>query len=122
MNPNCVDRPESTVAPQALHLMNNGTIQTLAAAMAERLQREAGSDTRRQIELAFLSTLGRRPSPDEQTKSHAQLSRLAAAWYSELTSDSENRTDEERLSEAHLRSLTNLCRALFNSAAFLYVD
>ena len=30
MNPNCIERRDSTVAPQALHLMNNGMVRELA--------------------------------------------------------------------------------------------
>jgi hypothetical protein len=36
MHPNCLERRESTVAPQALYLMNNGMIQRLAEDFAAR--------------------------------------------------------------------------------------
>ena len=36
MNPNCTERAQSTVAPQALHLLNDATIRRLASALAQR--------------------------------------------------------------------------------------
>jgi mono/diheme cytochrome c family protein len=44
MNPNCVERRDSTVAPQALHLLNNGAVHNLAEHFARRVHREAGTD------------------------------------------------------------------------------
>jgi len=40
MNPNCLERRDSTVAPQALHLMNNGMVDQLAEQFAQRVSRE----------------------------------------------------------------------------------
>src|SRR5262249_14172917 len=36
MSPNCLERRDSTVAPQALHLLNNGMVRRLAEGFAER--------------------------------------------------------------------------------------
>ena len=47
MNPNCVERRDSTVAPQALHLLNNGMVQRLARSFGERIWKEAGDNPRR---------------------------------------------------------------------------
>ena len=44
MNPNCLDRRDSLVAPQALHFMNNGMVRQLAEAFAARVMEEAGDD------------------------------------------------------------------------------
>ncbi|HVC97157.1 MAG TPA: DUF1553 domain-containing protein, partial [Pirellulales bacterium] len=54
MNPNCVERPTSIVAPQALHLLNDGTIRELSERFAERVRAEAGDDRRRQVERVYL--------------------------------------------------------------------
>jgi Protein of unknown function (DUF1553). len=40
MSPNCVERPESNVVTQALHLMNNELLRRLANAFAERVSHE----------------------------------------------------------------------------------
>src|SRR5207249_1686568 len=42
MNPNCIERRDSTVATQALHLMNNRLVQDLAEHFAENVQKQAG--------------------------------------------------------------------------------
>jgi hypothetical protein len=66
---NSVDRRNrSTVAPQALILMNNAFVIFQAGKFAERLRREAGSDPAAQIDLAFALALGREPDADERQK------------------------------------------------------
>ena len=61
MNPNCIARRDSTVAPQALYLLNNGMVEELAAQFARRIRREAGADLARQIERVYLVALSRLP-------------------------------------------------------------
>ena len=62
MNPNCIERRDSTVAPQALHLMNNGMVEQLAEHFAERVRREAGTDPAQQVERVYLIALSRPPT------------------------------------------------------------
>src|SRR5262249_42199631 len=54
MDPNCLERRDSTVAPQALHLLNNGMVRRLAESFAERVRREAGDAAAKQVERAYL--------------------------------------------------------------------
>jgi hypothetical protein len=69
---NSVDRRNrSTVAPQALILMNNAFVIFQAAKLAERLRREAGRDAAAQIDLGFQLALGRKPDADERRKTLA---------------------------------------------------
>jgi hypothetical protein len=112
MNPNCLERRDSTVAPQALHLMNNGTIHELAEQFAERVRREAGGETGNQIEQAYWIALGRAPGIQERKVGVEALDRLARAWRRHVA-------DPEA---ARRKALTSYCRALVNSAGFLYVD
>jgi hypothetical protein len=66
---NSVDRRNrSTVAPQALLLMNNTFVLLQAEKFAERLQREAGTDPARQIDRAFRIALARPPDASERQK------------------------------------------------------
>ena len=58
-NPNCIERRDSTVAPQALYLMNNGMVQQLAEEFARRVIREAGTDPAKQIDRVYLIALSR---------------------------------------------------------------
>ena len=52
-------RNRSTVAPQALLLMNNAFVIVQSKKFAERLRREAGADTAAQVDRAFLRRAGR---------------------------------------------------------------
>lgn len=91
----CARRNESIVAPQALSLLNSSLIIEAARALAERVQREAGTDAAKQIERVFALTLQRAPSKDER-KACLQL--------------------------LQQRNLTELCRALLNVNEFIYID
>jgi mono/diheme cytochrome c family protein len=64
----CDRRNRSTIAPQALLLMNNNFVLTEARYFAERLRREAGADPRAQVELAYRLALGRAPTAFERAK------------------------------------------------------
>ena len=89
-------RNRSTVAPQALILMNNAFVIFQAGKFAERLKREAGSDPAAQIERGFQLALGRSPDADEKQKSLALVSTGGAD------------------------SLTQFCHVLFNLNEFVY--
>ena len=79
MNPNCVERRDSTVAPQALHLMNNGMVQDLANHFAARVAREAGPEPARQIERAYSIATSRLPSEEERAIALDVFDKLCSA-------------------------------------------
>src|SRR5205085_10869075 len=56
-------RPSTTTALQALTLLNGAFIQQQAGFFAERVEREAGSDS---VRRAFELALGRKPSESEE--------------------------------------------------------
>jgi mono/diheme cytochrome c family protein len=58
-------RPVTTVAPQALMLLNSDFMQDQAACLAERVEQEAGADRGAQIARAYERTLARPPSAQE---------------------------------------------------------
>jgi hypothetical protein len=93
-NLSCPKRERSTTAPQALALLNATEAADAAKALAERLQREGGSESER-VERAYRLVLARSPS----------------------------RTERER-TMAFLREapLSELCRALLNLNEFVYLD
>ena len=105
MSPSCLERSESTVAPQALNLMNNGTVRELAGYFAGRLQTEAGTNTAQQVERAYWIALSRAPSDEER-----QASLKALARFAQLAPHNSH------------QALTEFCHMLINSAAFLYID
>jgi hypothetical protein len=112
MNPNCVERRDSTVAPQALHLMNNGMVQRLAEDFARRVRDQAGADSGGQVEWVYLIALSRVPTEEEKQLGQTTLARLIKQWQ-KLALDEPT---------ARVRALTTYCHTILNSAAFLYVD
>lgn len=117
MNPNCLERRDSTVAPQALHLMNNGMVRELAEQFAQRVSREAGADPAKRIEQVYLIALSRRPGDEESRIGVEALGKLVDHWAAHLAAT--GKTDAET---TRLKGLTSYCHAIMNSASFLYVD
>jgi cytochrome c553 len=116
MNPNCIERRDSTVALQALHLMNNGMVEQLAGEFAKRIRRAAGGDRDKQIDMVYLIALSRSPTDEEKALARDALRDLTATWEKQLAASKPTRDAIE------LKALTNYCHAILNSAAFLYVD
>jgi Protein of unknown function (DUF1549)/Protein of unknown function (DUF1553)/Planctomycete cytochrome C len=117
MNPNCLERRDSTVAPQALHLLNNGMVQQLAEHFAQRVKHEVGTEPGKQIERAHLIALSRRPSVEEKKLGIEAIAKLTEKWEQHLAKI--GKPDKEA---AGLKALTSYCHAILNSAAFMYVD
>ena len=114
MEPNCVKRPESTVAPQALHLLNDATVNQLAGHFSRRLIRET-KDTSAQLTRAYWLALSRAPTNEELQSDRSTLEQLSAQWKKELGK-------KGTVEAIHEKALTNYCRALLNSSEFLYID
>ncbi len=67
----CARRNRSTIAPQALILMNNNFVLLEARMFAERLRREAGADPAAEVDLAFQLALSRPPVQAESERAAA---------------------------------------------------
>ena len=91
----CAGRSESTVAPQALALLNSPLAIEAAEAFATRIEQEAGNDLAAQVRAAFVFALQRQPDPEELERGIAFLKS---------------------------RSLPELSRAVLNLNEFFYVD
>jgi hypothetical protein len=92
-------RLTTTVAPQALSLFNGEFIQKQSGHLASRLEREAGPDPGREIDLAFQLALCRPPTLTEKA---VMLNFL-------------NRKNPRE-------GLEQVCRVLFNLNEFVYPD
>jgi len=114
----CPERGRSTTAPQSLTLLNSDEVMSAAGATAERLIKEAGT-TEACVTLAFRLTLGRPPTAKEQTMARDFLNSCSIRRKDSHSSYSEivNRKPEITLSD-----WSELCRALFNLNAFVYVE
>jgi hypothetical protein len=91
----CDRRNKSTIAPQALLLMNNNFVIVQAKQLAERLRKESGANPTAQVDRAFQLALGRAPSPQEKKDSLEYLS-------------------------GGPRRLVEFCQAMFNLNEFVY--
>ena len=124
MNPNCIERRNSIVAPQALHLMNNAMVLELAGHFAARVIREAGSETSKQIETVYWIALSRRPSEEELQMGLEMLTKLQAESEKLNGSEQPDSAFNSGSKDATVQSkaLTAYCHAIMNSASFLFVD
>lgn len=124
MIPNCIQRPNSTVASQALHLLNNGMVREIAAEYATAIATEFPDDPYRQVERVYQTALSRNPSAEETQLALEALDRLTAHWESALKAkspDNESDTADDS-AVAGRRALANFCHVILNSAEFLFVD
>ncbi len=117
MNPNCIERRDSIVAPQALELMNAGMVHELGGQFAKRLEREAGKTRAAQIDRAYLIALSRLPSDEERQIGLEALDRLTKQWTQTLAAS--GKPDPGLAAE---KSLATYCHAIMNSAGLLYID
>jgi mono/diheme cytochrome c family protein len=116
-SPNCERRSFSTVAPQALLLMNSDFLVRNAVAFADRVSREAGRDPRARVEHASLLAFGR-PLDGGQLAD-------ALAYLAEQT-EHYRRMQKQRAKTAspppEQQALATFCQALLSSNPFLYVE
>ena len=103
-------RSTSTVALQALHMMNSSFVRDNAAAFADRLFAEAEPADR--IEQAYELAFARRPSQSERAEIRTYLEELNA----ELAREGHPSRDAERL------AWTSFARTVLASNEFVYVD
>lgn len=102
METNCDRRPSSTVAPQALMLMNSDFVSRQACYFSARVAREAGPDAKARAERAWRLAYLRAPTAEELKDAVAFLEPKP-----DLPAD---------------KALTDLCHVLYSSNEFLYVD
>jgi hypothetical protein len=115
MNPNCIARRDSTVAPQALHLMNDGLVRQLSDSFARRVAAEAGANLDARVELVQLAAWGRPATEADRQAGREALETLEAAWKQQAAASE----PPERAAQA---ALETYCHAVLNSAEFIYVD
>jgi hypothetical protein len=91
----CSRRNRSTIAPQALILMNSSFVLSQSKRFAQRLELEAGHDPAKQIERAYEIALGRKPAPNELS--------IAKSFF-----------------EGNPDGLVDFCQTIFNLNEFAY--
>jgi mono/diheme cytochrome c family protein len=104
-------RNVTTVAPQALALLNDPFVRARAGDFAGRLLTEAGDEPGRQVERAYRLAFGRPPTAAERDAGVEFLDRRAR-----------DRSARDPKSDARRSALTDYCQALFGLNEFVYVD
>jgi len=108
-NASCPQRNRSTMAPQALMMLNSEQSLDAATMLADRVRKQAPHDTGRQADLVFRMTLARWPDAAERALSIEFLTGL-------------RQHNTEPVGVASADGLVDLCLALFNTNEFIYLD
>ena len=112
-------RASSAVALQSLTLLNDDIALELAEQFGKRVHEIAGRSREKQIATAFRLALGRTPDSDEREWSDQLLSRQANLYRKNMNAADALAKTDRKVSE---KSLVHLCRVLFNSTEFLYIE
>jgi hypothetical protein len=127
MEVNCELRQSSTVAPQALMLMNSDFVLSQSAKFADRLRREATNDVPAQVNRAWQLAFARPPVDREREQALAFLTRqveyLRQRDADKVTpvSTKKDAKGPPRI-EPEVQALRSLCQTLFSANELLYVD
>jgi hypothetical protein len=103
-------RSRTTVAPQALLLMNNPIVRQYAEGLASRAAGDKPDDLARAVIRAYQITLGRNPTDDELAAAQAFIAEQTAAY------------TERKLNQPAQTALADFCQTLFCLNEFVYVD
>jgi len=113
-DPNTVSgaRDVTTVAPQALFMLNNNFVTAHAQAMAYRVATQAAKNDGARVDLAYKLALGRPASSTERER--------AVSYVWNYLRDPANRGKNEE--KAKLDAWSSLCQAMMASAEFRYLN
>jgi mono/diheme cytochrome c family protein len=102
-------RATTTIAPQALLLMNNPTVRGYAEALARRIGTEGGGIPDA-VRAGYMTALGRQPTPKELSDSARFVEQQTAAYRADGKTD------------ARVPALADFCQVLMCMNEFVYVD
>ncbi len=113
-------RDVSTVAPQALWLLNNQRIWTQSHSLAARVVRDTGTASDSMVRKLFRIAIGRLPNSDELESSV----KLLEEWQYQPTSSGSTPLPPElaSLPAEKSQALVALCVSLISHNEFLYID
>ncbi len=119
VTPNCDRRSASTVAPQALLMMNNEIVVRFAERFAQRVITEVGDDPTAQVRRAWLLAFGR--DADEPATAEAVAFLNAQRQHFTPPTEAAKPATPPTLTP-NQQALALLCQALMSSNQFLYVE
>ena len=124
MSPNCPARQESTVAPQALMMLNDPFVLQQSRYFAELLLAEHPNDPEAQIRRAWRLAYNIDPTEQELASTLGYLVTQAEQIRARVASPPSNGKTASRPLEAdpQTAALASLCQALFSANRFLYAE
>ncbi len=117
----CERRLTTTVATQALQLMNGEFTNEQARWMAMRVLRDASEDLPRQVERAYWLAFSRAPSDAERRTAVEFVNTRYAATLQGLL-DKRANADSKTREQLRQRALADLCHVLVNANEFVYLE
>jgi hypothetical protein len=109
------DRPSTTIAPQALLLLNNSNVRKSARAFAARLLPALDRSTTEAVRGGYRVALCRNPQPEELADTVAFIERQRALHESDAPMDGQR-------FDARESALLDFCQVLLCLNEFVYVD
>ena len=119
LSPNCTERVESNVAPQALHLMNGGAVLDHSRYLAGRLIEQYPGAPAEQIDRLYEQVLARPATEQENAYARDDLVELTRHWEGHLE---DTRYNGPRPPASEWMALGSVVHALLNSPEFVYID
>jgi len=110
----CGRRENTTVAPQALALLNDKFVRARAIDFAQRVGQEASAEPEAQVRLAWRLALGREPSAGELE--------LGTAFINARLQQRSTREPGKPEPDPQNLALADFCQAIFALNEFIYVD
>ncbi len=104
------NRPTTTIAPQALYLMNNSQVRQCAASLAKQLLMKADVPAEEIVQQGYLQAFSRLPTTEESADAVAFLAGQEQSY-------AEAKKDQPRL-----RAATDFCQVLLELNEFVYVE
>ena len=118
----CPRRSNTTVAPQALQLLNNKFIVGQSVIFADRVRNDAGKDLHSQIERAFWLAFSRPPDSKEIQVSIDFLKNQQSYHGRHNDQLLELGIDPAEILSPAIAALVDLCHSLFNANEFVFIN
>jgi hypothetical protein len=108
-------RDSTTVAPQALFMMNSSIVAQQSRRLAEELLRRTDLDDANRVRIAHIRAYGREPNDEESKRSLVFITR-----YIEMASKQANGASNAEAIRS--QAWQGLCRAIMAANEFVYID
>jgi mono/diheme cytochrome c family protein len=104
------ERPTTTIAPQALYLMNNPHVREYAHGFAKRIAADAKTPVADAVRRAYLTALGRQPTAVEISDAEEFIRSQTTSY------------ETAKKADARTLALTDFCQTLLCLNEFVYVE